>query len=90
MEDKTYVGNIEFKSDKIVFKDDKSSVNDEPCEIEIPICNIVTEKLKEYIMRKRDCQKIIIETKNDKCEFEFNLHDDYEKFIDMAKKNILP
>ena len=89
VKNKTYVGNIMFDNNEIIFETDKKSVNDEYCKIEIPIRDIDKTKLKKCIVSESNFQTIIIEAKNDKYKFQFNFYDEYEKFIKMVENKNL-
>ena len=89
VKNKTYVGNIMFDNNEIIFETDKKSVNDEYCKIEISIYDIDKNKLKNSIAGETNFQVLIIETKNNKYEFQFNFCDEYERFIEMINKEIL-
>lgn len=86
---KIYVGNMIFVDKEIVFETDKQSINEEYCKIEISIYDIDKNKLKNSIDGETNFQVVIIETKNNKYEFQFNFCDEYERFIEMINKEIL-
>lgn len=78
-----FVGNLEIKGEKLVFCNDKNSINSGHYTLEIPIKNIDKQKLKKEGAKMGE---IDIETKNGKYHFQFNFNGDSEKFINEITK----
>ena len=76
------VGNLEIVGEKIIFCDNKQSVNDFNCKIEIPIDKIDMQKLKNDLLDMK--KPLIIHIENSKVDFEFNFDfiDEYKQFVD--------
>lgn len=75
------VGNLEILDDKIIFYDDKMSMNDFNCKKEIPINRIDKKKLKKDLLDMKKPLTICIEYDKTNFEFSFVCDDDYKKFI---------
>ena len=75
------VGNLEIVGEKIIFCDDKKSMNDFNCKIEIPINKYNKKKLKQDSLEMENNSIVSIENDNVKFEFAFGFIDDYKQFI---------
>lgn len=85
---KDYVGNIELFDDKLVFSDDSNSCNHGNCTIKILFIDISVEEQIKEMKRVNPMSQLIIKTKNNEYNFDFQYKDDYEKVFSFILEQI--
>lgn len=85
---KDYVGNIELFNDKLVFSDDSNSCNPGNCTIKIPFIDINVEEYIKAKERVYQMSQLIIKTKNNEYNFDFQYIDDCGKVFSFILEQI--
>lgn len=82
-------GNLEIVGEKIIFCDNKQSVNDFNCKIEIQINKIDKQKLKKDLFEMKNPLPITLKNEKARFEFDFGFDNVYNQFINDIESKLL-